>query len=189
MKKIILIAAIVCNSSAFAETADNVATYFVNNFELQSNQSFSGIACGVSGCSVDMIENGMTVSNFMFTGEINQSNNSFKATITLQDKIANETTVSALVCLQNNECKYFETNQLNKADFAYENGEFDKERAKRNVLVQGWNLSAPIRSAISFEAQRGYNQYVRGPLTNTIDNWAKRYGQSQVNNAMYSRRP
>ena len=129
-----------------------------------------------------MIEDGMTSLNFLFTGETNQTHNSFKTTINIHDKESNETSISAVVCLQDNECKFFEKNKLDKADFAYNNGEFAKQRSKRNVVTIGkyvWDMSAPVRSPAADFASRAYQS-----AKVAFNNWGNSVGKKEGGKAM-----
>lgn len=106
-------------------------------------------------------------------------------TISNHDMKENMIINSYIVCLENGECKYFDSSESEKANLAYENGEFLKERKKRNTAAYIWRLSEPVRAPIGYHAKQFYNNNIR-PIGNSIGNWGYSYAQGQINQAHHN---
>jgi hypothetical protein len=131
MKKLVAATALGLTSSIYAITAEEFGNKFVKNFELQENQNLSSLRCGIGGCSLDLIENGMTKYNIKLSEEKNQLHNTTKINIEAFDFENSVSSIAGVVCLSNDTCKFFEGENIAYANYAYENGKFVNKRSKR----------------------------------------------------------
>lgn len=125
--------------NAQAKDLESVVIDFKKDLEasLEQNQYVNNYVCGVSGCSFDLVTNDMTIGNFSFKDEINQINGAQKTTISLSNLLNNSSSMSYVVCLSDDSCKFFPTEDKLGADYSYENNKFANKREKRNIRELG----------------------------------------------------
>ncbi|WP_233231142.1 hypothetical protein, partial [Silvanigrella aquatica] len=101
--------------------------------EYKNNATLTPTTCGVLGCKSEIIQNNTVISDVIFSGQVNPNNNTSKVTIEVTNRSNNEVRFVTSICLPSNECKFFLPAQFENANYAYNNGEFVKQREKRNA--------------------------------------------------------
>ena len=171
----------ICTPVLASDKLNEITGHIINNIELKQNQSFSNLVCGTGGCSVDLIEDNMVASTSYITEEYNPAANTLKIKISEHVKSLNTFQDAYILCLNNvldpDKCKFFTQNELASMNYAFENGEFLKERSKRNtaVIKYVWEVSKPVHAPIGAEAKKAWEKAKR-----EFNNWGHRYAEREV---------
>ena len=120
--------------SSFANEFDksnypNSLNYIIDEIKSHSEKSFNNIhysklTCGEFACAVQVLVNNKAVGGIVFHSKINETNKVSATDVYLYNFSTKKTLVSAVVCLDNSQCSFFNPNQLDLAYEAYKNGRF-----------------------------------------------------------------
>lgn len=135
MKKLFLLASLFCTSDSFASSTENIAFNYATSLKLEANQEISSIACNHEECTFNLLEDNKVKSNFTLFSETNALNNAILTFIATHELPTNEVSLGAVVCLADNNCEYFDSNNLLNADESFIRGSFTKKRSKRQAHV------------------------------------------------------
>jgi hypothetical protein len=140
MKRFILLCTIFASFSSFAHNQSPITNGKLAlaaeefNKEISQNLSLNltQTVCGAIGCKSEITKNNAILSDVVFSGEINNSTNVSKINIDVTNRFDYTSSTLSYVCLSNNECKFYGPEEIQKANFAFENGSFLKECSKRS---------------------------------------------------------
>lgn len=132
MKKISIILMFFYSFSAFSNdfNESNYPTslnYFVDELNVYSqfsNVKYSPLTCGDFVCSTQIIINNKAIGGIMLHSKINAKNNVSATDVHLYHFITQKLSNAAVVCLENGQCSFFNSSQLDLAYEAYNNGQF-----------------------------------------------------------------
>ncbi|RDB35433.1 MAG: hypothetical protein DCC88_10290, partial [Spirobacillus cienkowskii] len=140
MKRFIPLCTIFVSFSSFANDHSPITheklAFAAEEFNKEISQNLSlnltQTVCGTIGCKSEITKNNAILSDVVFSGEINNSTNVSKINIDVTNRFDYTSNTLSYVCLSNNECKFYGPEEIQKANFAFENGSFLKERSKRS---------------------------------------------------------
>jgi len=135
MKKIFILASLFCTSASFASNTENIALNYASSLNLEANQELSNITCNHEECTFNLIEDNKVKSNFTLFSETNPQNDAVLTFVATHELPTNDVSLGAIVCLSDNNCEYFDSNNLLNADESFIKGSFAKKRSKRQAYV------------------------------------------------------